>query len=102
MYAKSSRRQKRRLISSKDMNVKDFNNYDKIVDYIDRISAEHPSIAEKLEIGETFEGRKLIGIKIGSSLRKYKPAIFIDGGVHAREWIAPAAATFLIDKVSNQ
>ena len=29
-----------------------------------------------------------------------KPAIWLDGGIHAREWIAVAAALNIIDKVS--
>jgi len=28
-----------------------------------------------------------------------KPAIFIDAGMHAREWIAPATALHMINKV---
>jgi len=29
-----------------------------------------------------------------------KPAIWIDAGMHAREWIAPATALHIINKVS--
>ncbi|KAL7642562.1 UNVERIFIED_CONTAM: hypothetical protein RMT77_007123 [Armadillidium vulgare] len=28
-----------------------------------------------------------------------KPVIFVDAGIHAREWVAPAAAFYLIDKI---
>lgn len=29
----------------------------------------------------------------------YKPAIVIDAGVHAREWVAPAVAMYIMKKV---
>ncbi|PRD33064.1 UNVERIFIED_CONTAM: zinc carboxypeptidase A 1 [Trichonephila clavipes] len=32
--------------------------------------------------------------QIGSKLKLSKPAIWIDGGIHAREWISPATVTF--------
>uniref|UniRef100_A0AC34QNM8 Peptidase M14 carboxypeptidase A domain-containing protein n=1 Tax=Panagrolaimus sp. JU765 TaxID=591449 RepID=A0AC34QNM8_9BILA len=97
--ALKSRRRKRRLASSSDLNIQDFNGYDQIVDYLDRLVTEFPEFTAKFDIGQTFEGRKMFGIKIGSKIRKFKPAIFIDAGVHAREWIAPAAAIYVIDKL---
>lgn len=112
--ALKSRRRKRRLMSSSDLNVQDFNGYDDIMDYLDKLVNEFPTLTTKFDIGQTFEGRKMFGIKIGSKIRKFKPAIFIDAGmffwfstndcfeisgVHAREWIAPAAAIYVIDKV---
>lgn len=34
---------------------------------------------------------------------KNKPAIFIDAGIHAREWIAPVTSLYIIDQmVMNQ
>ena len=29
------------------------------------------------------------------------PHVFIEAGIHAREWIAPAMATYLIDSILN-
>lgn len=31
-----------------------------------------------------------------------KPSIFIDAGIHAREWIAPATALFIINEVRSK
>jgi murein tripeptide amidase MpaA len=44
-------------------------------------------------------------IKIGTSnsrARKTKPAIFIDGGVHAREWVAISTALFVAYKLTTE
>lgn len=49
------------------------------------------------EIGQTYEGRKLYVVKISSG--GTKPAIFIDAGIHAREWIAPATALYIIHQL---
>ena len=52
-------------------------------------------------IGRSFEGRRIYGVKISNDLNSgVKPTIFIDAGIHAREWIAPATALYLIRKLS--
>lgn len=38
-------------------------------------------------------------LKIGKVQQHEKPAIWIDAGIHAREWIATSTAIYLIDKV---
>nr|KAG5692566.1 hypothetical protein BaRGS_024126 [Batillaria attramentaria] len=54
-------------------------------------------------MGKSFEGRKMpvvtIREKDGDRKRETKPAIVIDAGIHAREWIAPAMALNIINKV---
>lgn len=57
-------------------------------------------------IGRTGEGRVMKVIKISGNSRrmnynhnKSRQAIWIDGGIHAREWISPVTATNLIYKV---
>ena len=53
----------------------------------------------KLEtIGQTAEGRSIHIVKINSDEINL-PKIFIDAGVHAREWISPAATLYLIEKL---
>lgn len=56
-------------------------------------------------IGRSFEGRNLTLIKVssGSSTTpdSKKPAIWIDAGIHAREWIGPATALYFIDRLIN-
>jgi murein tripeptide amidase MpaA len=56
-----------------------------------------------LNIGTSYEGRGVQVAKISrSNGNSTKPAIFITATIHAREWIAAATATYIIDQlVSN-
>ncbi|KAK8049955.1 hypothetical protein PG994_011685 [Apiospora phragmitis] len=48
-----------------------------------------PQNSEILEIGASYEGRQITGLHLwGSGGSGSKPAIYIHGTVHAREWIA--------------
>ncbi len=38
-------------------------------------------------------------VQIGRDIGRWKPAIFVDAAMHAREWIAPSTAVFLINHV---
>lgn len=40
--------------------------------------------------------------KIGKPANVTKPAVWIDAGIHAREWIAPATAVYLIYKLTEK
>uniref|UniRef100_T1J4W0 Transporter n=1 Tax=Strigamia maritima TaxID=126957 RepID=T1J4W0_STRMM len=74
----------------------------KINQYLDELAASHPNIVEVITIGKSYEGRPLKVIKIGDTQSTVKkPAIWIDAGIHAREWIAPAAATYIINQLVN-
>lgn len=49
------------------------------------------------DLGTTFEGVAIRGLKI--SKRDGNTGVFIEGGIHAREWISPAVATFTINQL---
>jgi len=55
-------------------------------------------MTELLNLGKTFEGRNLLAIRIFSpnSNGEKKKSIWIDGGIHAREWISPATVNYIL------
>ena len=49
------------------------------------------------KIGESFEGRDLLLLKICNHGRcGQRPVYWIDAGIHAREWIGPAVLTYFV------
>lgn len=50
-------------------------------------------------VGKSFEGRDIKTVTITNGDGKVKNSIFIDAGIHAREWIAPATALYLINRL---
>ncbi|XP_035204399.1 carboxypeptidase A2-like, partial [Stegodyphus dumicola] len=68
-----------------------------IHEFVDKLSEDYPNITEVISVGKSSEGRDLKAIKIGSktSTKSSKSAIWIDGGIHAREWISPATVTYI-------
>lgn len=47
--------------------------------------------------GTTYEGRQIKGLKISSG--SDKKAIFIEAGIHAREWITMSTACYIINEL---
>ncbi|XP_040571453.1 carboxypeptidase B [Lepeophtheirus salmonis] len=86
------------LFFNSSMNWKHFQNIDVIHDFLYETARINPSIASVFSIGKSYEGRDLLILKVGtpSPQGNIKPAIFIEGGIHAREWISPAATTYMI------
>ncbi|XP_066903173.1 carboxypeptidase B isoform X2 [Halyomorpha halys] len=71
---------------------------EEIHNYLDSLARSYPNIASVGIMGHSIEGRPLKFIKISSG--KYNAKVFfIDGGIHAREWVAHAAATYVIKQL---
>ncbi|XP_054721045.1 carboxypeptidase B-like [Uloborus diversus] len=75
-----------------------YHTYDAIMEYLDSSAERYAEIASVETIGTTYEGNAIKGIKIGSKGTD-KPAIWIDSGIHAREWVAPATSLYMIDNL---
>ena len=66
-----------------------------IKSYFKCLAGRHTDKAQYIKIGNSYEGRDLFLIKIGTPSRGIrKPAVWIDGGIHAREWISPATVSY--------
>ena len=50
-------------------------------------------------IGQTYEGEEMIVMKVCKGGCGNKPAMWIDSGIHAREWIAPAVGTWMLNEL---
>lgn len=81
----------------------DWNSYhrlDDIYSYLNYLADNYPQNVQLVSIGSSYEGKPLHVVRISSSSSGHsKPAIWIDGGIHAREWISPAVATYIIKQL---
>lgn len=64
--------------------------------WLEKIAAEN-SFISLVELGKSYEGNTVKGIKFAK--KEGNPCIFIESGIHAREWIAPAVTTFVINQL---
>jgi len=65
---------------------------------LDEVAANCGSACEIVEIGNSFEGRTLRVLTISQGDGS-KPNIWVDGGIHAREWISPPVVMYMIEQV---
>lgn len=68
-----------------------------INDWLDKCVTEH-SFVSSVVLGESFEGLPIKGVQVSFGSES-KPTIFVEGGIHAREWISPATATFILNEI---
>ncbi|KAK3912817.1 Carboxypeptidase B [Frankliniella fusca] len=97
--------------------------YKEVVEYLDDLAKRYPERVTVKSIGKTSENRDLKVIQISSVRdaeadeartarkaggeaaaqaqedKKTRPAVWIDAGIHAREWIAPATALYIIHQL---
>uniref|UniRef100_A0A0N5C5Q6 Peptidase_M14 domain-containing protein n=1 Tax=Strongyloides papillosus TaxID=174720 RepID=A0A0N5C5Q6_STREA len=84
--------------SLSSFNIFTYNSVDNINKYMIDMTRQYPHLVQLFNVTKTYENRDMLGVKIGIP-GLYKPAIFIDAGVHAREWIAPASAIYIINQL---
>uniref|UniRef100_A0A673B9S1 Carboxypeptidase O n=1 Tax=Sphaeramia orbicularis TaxID=375764 RepID=A0A673B9S1_9TELE len=73
-----------------------------ITNWMDQIVKENPDVVTKVDYGKTYENRTISLLKIGSKSASAKKAIWMDCGIHAREWIAPAFCQYFINQVKDR
>ncbi|XP_063229722.1 zinc carboxypeptidase-like isoform X2 [Bacillus rossius redtenbacheri] len=74
-----------------------YHRLDDIYLWLDTLSEKYPDVVTVISAGRSYEGRDIKGVKV--SYRTNNSAIFLEAGIHAREWIAPATATYVLDQL---
>ncbi|KAK3536110.1 hypothetical protein QTP70_029266, partial [Hemibagrus guttatus] len=91
----------RQRLSEMILNRNDGEREKRINSFMDMLVQENPKLVSKIVIGQSYEGRPLNVLKVGhfSTGDTKRPGIWIDTGIHAREWITPASGTWFAKKI---
>uniref|UniRef100_A0A9L0IIM5 Carboxypeptidase A1 n=2 Tax=Equus asinus TaxID=9793 RepID=A0A9L0IIM5_EQUAS len=87
-----------RASSTDNFNYATYHSLEEIYDFIDLLVAENPKLVSKLQIGSSYEGRPLYVLKFSTG-GKNRPAIWIDTGIHSREWVTQASGVWFAKKI---
>ncbi|XP_047203321.1 carboxypeptidase A1-like [Girardinichthys multiradiatus] len=82
----------------------DYTNYhtlSEIYSFQDMLVAEKPNLVSKTVIGESNEGRPLNILKFSTGGTN-RPAIWIDTGIHSREWVTQASGILFAKKIVTE
>jgi len=85
----------------KSFDIANYHSHDEINEFLVTMAQKFPDIASVFSIGQSHEGRDMKVIKIGVS-GNGKSSYWIDGGIHAREWITVTTATWIINNLITQ
>lgn len=68
-----------------------------INEWLNNLINQYPNYLSELTLGYSYNGYPIKGIKL--SKKKGNTGIFIESGIHAREWITPAVTTFILNEL---
>lgn len=63
--------------------------------WLDTLIEQYPDVVSPIVAGESYEGREIRGVKV--SYKQGNPAVFMEGTIHAREWISAATVTWILN-----
>ncbi|XP_050397540.1 carboxypeptidase B [Patella vulgata] len=82
-----------------DFDYGKYHTLEEIQGWVEDITKTYPNIADMVSIVKSFEGREMLAIQIRSNSSSNKAGIWIEGGIHAREWISPATVIYMAGKL---
>lgn len=74
-----------------------YHSYEETTAWMKQLSQEYPDQVTLINLGKSHQNRNTYGLKL--SRRGNNPAVFIEAGVHSREWIGPATSTFIFHQL---
>ncbi|MFG1886797.1 M14 family zinc carboxypeptidase [Micromonospora sp. NPDC049051] len=76
-----------------------YHDYAELTAVVNKVVADHPSIARKISIGSSYEGRDLMAVKISDNVAtdENEPEILFNSQQHAREHLTVEMAIYLLN-----
>uniref|UniRef100_A0A8D0G5H5 Peptidase M14 domain-containing protein n=1 Tax=Sphenodon punctatus TaxID=8508 RepID=A0A8D0G5H5_SPHPU len=78
-----------------------YHTIDEIYGWMDTFVAEHPDLVSKIQIGQSYENQPIYVLKFSTGGANH-PAIWIDTGIHSREWITQATGVWTANKIASE
>ncbi|XP_051873457.1 carboxypeptidase B-like [Pristis pectinata] len=82
--------------SEETYSYENYHNWEQIEAWTSKIAEENPRLISRFEIGKSYEGRSIYLLRVGKRTGVLKPSIFLECGIHAREWISPAFCQWFV------
>lgn len=81
----------------------DYHDFAELNAVVDRIVADHPTIARRVSIGSTYEGRDIMAVKISDNVGtdESEPEVLFNAHVHAREHLTVEMAIYVLDMFTD-
>jgi len=75
-----------------------YHTYDENIAWLKSLASSYPTMTELISLGDSYEGREMLAIRVfnPTSSAGNKRAIWIDAGIHAREWITVATVNYIL------
>ncbi|XP_054610944.1 carboxypeptidase O [Dunckerocampus dactyliophorus] len=86
-------------LQQKEYNYYKYHPMSEISEWMVQIAKDHPDIVTRIEYGRTYKFRTITMLKVGVNTGEKKKAVWMDCGIHAREWIAPAFCQYFVRQI---
>lgn len=86
-------------IDPKSMDWKHYYHLETIYSWMNSLVNEHPNDLTIINMGESAQGLPIKGLSLKKNKNNTAATIFVESGIHAREWIAPATANYIIKEL---
>uniref|UniRef100_A0AAY4DUU1 Peptidase M14 domain-containing protein n=1 Tax=Denticeps clupeoides TaxID=299321 RepID=A0AAY4DUU1_9TELE len=91
-----------RLIKGHEARNYDYTIYHPLAEistWMGQMVSENPDVVTLVDYGSTYENRTISLLKIGLKSDVTKKAVWMDCGIHAREWISPAFCQYFVKEI---
>lgn len=82
---------------SKSFDFTSYHTLEEIYKNLDDLTKQYPDKVQTIVAGRSYENRTIKGVKV--TFKTNNPGIFIEGGIHAREWISPATVMYILHQL---